>query len=419
MRGKKPSTGLTVALAILTIISFLTGVRSFAQEERVLLNYNGKDGANPYAGLIANAAGNLYGTTGNGGDYNSGTVFELTPGAGGSWTETVLHSFGSGTDGTAPLGSLVLDAAGNLYGTTLGGGAYGGGTAFELTPASGGAWTETVIHAFDYFPDGYSPNGNLIFDSSGNLYGTTEYGGNVDLGTVFELTPASGGGWTETVLYFFTNGIDTGAQPVGGLIFDAAGNLYGIAYAGGPGGGGAVFVLRPATGGTWKETLIHTFANGHPEDGFDPNGGLVFDASANLYGTTKFGGGATANCPSGCGTLYELTPHVGGHWSEKILHHFSDNGTDGYFPNGGLIFGADTRLYGVTEYGGSASFCGCGTAFGLTPTTGAEKILHSFASSRADGIRPQGLVLFYAGNLYGTTTADGVYGFGTVFEVRP
>src|ERR1035441_332430 len=243
MQGKTLSIGLRAVLAIIAATLFVTSTWATAQE-KVLHNFNnnGTDGTNPRAGLIFDAAGNLYGTTENGGTNGVGTVFELTPTAGGGWTETVLYSFCSQancTDGYQPWAGLIFDAAGNLYGTTV----YGGtadttcsycGTVFELTPNGSGGWTETVLHSFGDGTDGFYPSAGLIFDAAGNLYGTTAMGGTYDYpwdGTVFELTPAAGGGWTEKVLYSFGGGTD-GYWPEAGLIFDAAGNLYGTTYSG-------------------------------------------------------------------------------------------------------------------------------------------------------------------------------------------
>src|ERR1019366_2578878 len=307
MRGKRLSIGLRAALAIFTAILFVTSIWA-AAEEKVLHNFNndGTDGYYPEVGLIVDAAGNLYGTTTAGGAYNSGTGFELTPAAGGGWTETVLHNFGNGTDGATPYAGLIFDAAGNLYGTTQYGGTYGVGTVFELTPAGGGSWTEKVLYSFNHNgADGGVPAAGLIFDAAGNLYGTTVNGGTgsncvLGCGTVFELTPAAGGGWTEQVLHSFNNNGADGSTPFAGLIFDAAGNLYGTTFAGGTYGYGTVFELTPAAGGGWTETVLHNFGNG--TDGTAPYAGLIFDAAGNLYGTTFVGG------TYGYGTVFEVTP---------------------------------------------------------------------------------------------------------------
>ena len=269
---------------------------------------NCTDGAGP-SGLIFDAAGNLYGTTSGGGTipcggYGCGAVYQLTPTADGGWTEKVLYSFCSQancTDGWFPYAGLIFDAAGNLYGTTSLGGTYGAGTAFELTPAAGGGWTEKVLYSFgNSGTDAVVPVGRLIFDAAGNLYGTSEVGGTYGYGTVFELTPTAGGGWTEKVLYSFGNGTD-GASPDAGLIFDTDSNLYGTTRYGGPYGWGTVFELTPTAGGGWTETVLHSF--GYGTDGALLYAGVIFDAAGNLYGTTTEGGTDTYY-----GTVFELSP---------------------------------------------------------------------------------------------------------------
>ena len=212
---------------------------------------NGTDGIVPDGGVIFDGAGNLYGTTFSGGTHSEGTVYELTPAGGGGWTEKVLHSFDqNGTDGAFPAAALIFDTAGNLYGTTAGGGTYSKGTVFELTPVGGGTWTEKVLYSFGNGTDGFSPYSGLVFDAAGNLYGTAYYGGTYSRGTVFELSPGAGGTWTEKVLHSFGNGTDA-SQPFSGLTFDTAGNLYGTTEVGGAHTAGTVYELTPAGGGTW------------------------------------------------------------------------------------------------------------------------------------------------------------------------
>ena len=269
---------------------------------------NGTDGQNPYAGLVLDGAGNLYGTTVNGGIHDGGTAFEMTPREGGGWTETVLRSFGGGTDGSAPYAGLIFDAAGNFYGTTSSGGIHGLGTVFEMTPRDGGGWTETVLHSFGNAAtqDGSTPGAGLIFDTAGNLYGTTYDGGIHGHGTVFEMAPREGGGWTETVLHSFGNvATQDGSAPDAGLIFDTAGNIYGTTELGGIYGLGTAFELSPRQGAGWTETVLHSFGNG--TDGQNPYAALIFDAAGNLYGTTYQGGIHPCN-GSGCGTVFEITP---------------------------------------------------------------------------------------------------------------
>jgi uncharacterized repeat protein (TIGR03803 family) len=261
------------------------------------------DGQYPYAGVTFDAMGNLYGTTGYGGPHNNkGAVYELTPTQGGGWTEQVLHYFGEGQDGAQPIAGLILDATGNLYGMTPAGGTYGYGTVYELTPTQGGGWTEQVLYSFSPGLDGFAPYAGLIFDAAGDLYGTA---GASDFhlgfnGAVFELTPMQGGGWMEHVLHqFLINGMD-GEIPDATLVFDTAGNLYGTTEVGGTYGGGTVFELMPAQGGTWTERVLHSF-NRNDTGGYQPSAGVVLDAAGNLYGTTPVGGAEN------CGTVYELT----------------------------------------------------------------------------------------------------------------
>jgi uncharacterized repeat protein (TIGR03803 family) len=254
-----------------------------AGKQSVLHNFLGIEGANPAAGLIRDAEGNLYGTARRGGAFKRGTVFKLKPGTTGY--VTVLHTFTGGLDGGNPAASLLRDAAGNLYGTTILGGTSNAGTVFKLD-ADG---NETVLHSFNG-TDGESPYAGLIGDAAGNLYGTTLYGG-ASYGTIFKLDAAG----NETVLHSFTGAPD-GAGPSAGLIRDAAGNLYGTTYLGGTYGWGTVFKLDRAG----NETVLHSFTSG--QDGAVPLGGLIRDAQGNLYGTAYYGGAY------GAGTVFKVTP---------------------------------------------------------------------------------------------------------------
>jgi uncharacterized repeat protein (TIGR03803 family) len=370
MHSKKLSVGFTAALAIFAVTAatpVVIGARAIAQDavaqekslytERMLYSFRIQNPVSP-SGLIFDAAGNLYGT-GGGGQYRDGMVYELTPRKGGQfWTEKVLHNFhylrpGSITDGALPNG-LVFDAAGNLYGTTLGGGGFGCGIVYELTPAASGVWTETVLYTFTpYNGDGCEPTAGVIFDTAGNLYGTTREGGTHDgNGTVFELTPTAGGPWTEKVLHSFDAAGPGGAGPQSGLIFDAAGNLYGSA--------GSVFELMPKANGHWLLKWLHIFRR--VGDGSDSDGVLIFDASGNLYGTTANGGAYDE------GTVFELTRNQDGFWTEMLLHSFDDNGengdNDGIGPQGGVIFDAAGNIYGTTASGGARD--GGGAVFEIT-----------------------------------------------------
>jgi uncharacterized repeat protein (TIGR03803 family) len=320
MRGKT----LSIFLAILAVTVFVTS--AWAVTEKVLHNFNGTGGAYP-SGMIFDASGNLYGTTYYGGSgscydgngHGCGTVFELTPKAGGGWTEKLLHRFKGNTyDGIAPVASLIFDASGNLYGTTSSGGPYGHGTVFELTPKVGGGWTEKILHSFNNGKDGNYPFASLTFDASGNLFGTTYYGPpqgyngpcldghDLGCGTVFELTPEAGGGWTEKIVHFFKSNGKDGFHPGANLIFDAFGNLCGATALGGANDNGTVFEMTPKAGGGWTEKVLYSF---NYKDGFAP-GALIFDASGNLYGTTEYGGNGSCQNGGGggCGTVFEITP---------------------------------------------------------------------------------------------------------------
>jgi len=379
-------------------------------------DYNGTDGATPDASLISDAAGNFYGTTSNGGTSAAGTAFEMSPNGSGGWTEKLLYSFGEGLDGFNPEASLIFDAAGNLYGTTLGGSMNGGGMAFKLSPNGSGSWTETVLHSFSGGTDGSVPYGALIFDGAGNLYGTTSSEGIDFYGIAFELSPNGSGGWTETVLHSFGAGTD-GSGPTGSLIFDGGGNLYGATYAGGTSNVGTVFELSPNGSGGWTESVLYSF-NNNGSDGNYPYAGLVFDSAGNLYGTTYYGG------TSNQGSIFKLSPNGGGGWTETVLHSFdfNFNETDGAYPTAGVIFDHAGNLYGTTDNGGT---CNYGTAFEFSPAGGGnwtETVLHSFCNGGADGYRPfAGLIIDHAGNLYGTTSVggSGTSAIGTVFEIAP
>jgi uncharacterized repeat protein (TIGR03803 family) len=243
-----------------------------------------------------------------------------------------------------------MDGAGNLYGTTREGPGGKMGTVFELSPTSSGPWTENILHSFTG-SDGANPLGGVVFDSAGNLYGATEEGGDYGYGAVFELSP-SASGWSETVLYSFnSNGVDP-IYPFTGLAIDSAGNLYGTAVDGAAYGGGAVFELTNS-GGTWKESVVHAF-NYSGGDGFSPQASLTLDSSGNLYGTTSYGG--SGKCTSdgsviGCGIVFKLTPS-GSAWTETILHNFK-TGVDGERPEAGVILDASGNLYGTTLFGGT------------------------------------------------------------------
>jgi uncharacterized repeat protein (TIGR03803 family) len=405
----------TLILFVVTSVAFLATASPAlgASSEQVLYSFCSvsgcPDGQLSLAGMIFDKAGNLYGTTYGGGTFGYGAVFELIPNQG-SWTEKVLHSFNAnGKDGYFPRAALILDAAGNLYGTTLHGGFSttcfdGCGTVFELTPGTNGKWTEKLLHEFSS-KEGYWPIANLILDAAGNLYGTTSAGGGRNYGIVFELT-LSGGKWTEKLLHEFSG--KDGSVPNAGLILDTTGNLYGTTSEGGVSNYGIVFELTPGANGKWTESVLHEF-NG--KFGSAPGSGLILDKAGNLYGTTQLGGAYNE------GTVFQLVP-VSGKWTENVLHSFNPNGTDGYFPRANLILDAAANLYGTTVVGGTY---GRGIVFELIPNNGTwtETVLHSFGNGSDGAVPLGGLNLDKAGNLYGTTENGGTPGDGTVFEVTP
>jgi uncharacterized repeat protein (TIGR03803 family) len=368
-----------------------------------------------FSGLTFDAKGNLHGVTGAGGDHNQGTIFELTPGAHG-WTLKTLHSF-NGQDGGSPNGGLIFDAAGNFYGTALGGPGYGGaGLAYEMVRTPSG-WRFTILYDFClqfHCPDGGFP-GPLTMDGAGNLFGLAA-GGAYDGGVAFELMPGtSGGSWTESVLYNF-DGIKTGFGPSGQLIFDAAGNLYGTTVSGGRVssscyfGCGTVFEMSRRSGG-WRHRKLWQFDGA---DGGAPSQGVVFDGSGNLYGTT-YAGGRSKACTddSPCGTIFKLTPEAGGHWKETVLYDFP-KAANGSVPSSGVVFDKAGILYGTTAGGGNSSCTGgCGVVYRLTPTAGGKwkyTVLHKFTGQ--DSAHPDGMVLDSKGNLYGTA-------YSVVYEITP
>jgi len=315
------------------------------EAETVLYSFLGSqsgDGAYPYAGLVMDAAGSLYGTTNGGGANSVGTVFKLSP----AKTERILHSFSQSSDGYAPFyASLAIDAKGNLYGTTGAGGTNFVGTAFKVRPTG----AESLLYSFcsqGNCTDGLSPDAGLI-DKKGNFYGTTAGGGANASGTVFELTSTG----TETVLYSFNSAVE-GYTPLAGLIMDKQGNLYGTTNVGGTHGFGTVFEVNPSTG---TETVLYNFGS-QTGDGQNPQYcGLVMDARGNLYGTTTYGGA------HGFGTVFRLKPSTG---TETVLYSFGSQTGDGHFPWAGLVIDSMGNLYGTTEAGGANSF---GAVFKVTP----------------------------------------------------
>lgn len=421
----KKSSSTTAKVVFAIFVPLLLAVATppaHAQTFKVLYTFHGKDGAAPVGQLVRDASGNLYGTTITGGtgkcQLGCGTGFKMNKSGKVIW----VHSF-NGANGEQPLAGLLRDGTGNLFGTTdLGGDLncippYGCGTVFKLDKAG----KETVLHKFTGPPDGYGPEPLLVEDSAGNLYGTTYIGGANGYGAVFKLDA----GGTETILYNFTGGPD-GCFPYPGVILDSAGNLYGVTLDGGAGfcnsGYGVVFEVDTAG----NETVLHTFGG---EDGANPDSVLLFDSQGNLYGTTAHGGSSIV-CGGGCGTVFELSPDNGS-WTEAVLYNFCSltSCADGEDPaRGPLARDTSGNLYGTTDFGGTYSNCNgtCGVVFKLD-TVGKESVLHDFTGG-ADGAGPYaGLTIDSSGNLYGAaiqggdlkcTDGDG-YGCGVLFMITP
>jgi uncharacterized repeat protein (TIGR03803 family) len=442
------------ALLIVAAILSLADNASAEWKEKVLYSFQGgTDGAVPAGGVVFDQQGNLYGATQQGGGTDCspladcGTVYQLAPPAkdGDPWTETVLHVFQGKqhNDGEFPSGGVISDALGNIYGTASYGGTGdcvllgikgGCGTVFELSPpqTKGGQWTYITLYSFKGGKDGYLPSGDLVFDSKGNLYGATAFGGGKGTacdpyyqycGTVFELSPPKkkGDKWTEKVLHSFAGGTD-GANPNGGLVLDSKGSVYGTTFGGGNESGecgslgcGTAFELTPPTqgGNSWKEKQVHVFTGGN--DGAQPSGGLILDAEESLFGT-ELGGNA-----SGGGVVFRLTA-AGRVWKETVLHWFSNNGPGA--PLAGLTIDSLGDLYGTTGPGSQY-----GTVFRLkTPVShGADwtlYLLYAFPGVPNGRLPMANLVFDRSGNLYSTTTEGGTgacgnFGCGTVFAVSP
>jgi uncharacterized repeat protein (TIGR03803 family) len=366
----------------------------------VLYTFQGTtDGNTPNGNLVADSAGNLYGTASGGGGpncngYGCGVVFEVTP----QGQEKVLYAFAGKGDGSLPQGGLIRDKRGNLYGTATTSGTGYGGVVFKITPSG----REKALYAFTNGNDGGSPQTGVIRDREGNLYGTTELFGRYYCGTIFKIAPDG----TETTLYTFTGGRD-GFFP-SGLIQDNAGNLYGTTLDGGAHGSGTVF--RLASDGTF--TVLHSF--GRSRNGVQPGAGVIVDKAGNLYGTTHEGGADDA------GAVFRLAPDG----SETVLYSFN-GGSYAWYPNG-LIEDREGNFYGATQYGGSANCFdnGCGSVFELAPD-GTGTVLYAFTGGSDGGWPYAGVIADKAGNLYGTTSRGGTgdcagkgMGCGVVFEIK-
>ena len=418
---------LSIVIGFVATIMLAPALQATVHDKVLYRFTDGADGAYPNS-LILDKAGNIYGTAQWGGDLNCsngypnsgcGVVFELLPSGDGKWQERVLYAFHGGTDGIQPVGNLLFDSSGNLYGTTLGGGTdtscsppFGCGTVFELSPNGDGSWAETVLYNFQGGSDGSSPSG-LTFDASGNLYGVSSiYAGSA----IYELSPPQekGGAWTETTIYTTGNGSYVWVSS--NLVFDREGNLYGSWFPNFCCGG--VFELKHLDG-RWEKTDLYDFRGGG--NGGEPVSGIIFDSKGRMYGTGISGG-------NNWGIAFELKPS-GGQWTESMLYNFCsfNNCADGAWPYAPLVFDQAGNLYGTTGVGGvaCADSDGCGVVFKLTPTKSGEwkeTVLHRFKGG-LDGYSPfYGAILDGKGHMYGTTSFGGTssgQGYGTVFEVTP
>lgn len=381
----------TAAVALLFLFTAGAGQQAHAQTFQSLYSFNGgSDGANPYGGVIEDSSGNLYGAATFGGAAGEGVLFQIPSGGG----FNVCYSFGSqSADGNLPVAGPIMDAAGNLVGTTYAGGSAGEGTVYSVAPCTG----EQVVHSFSGNPDGSTGYGGLVADASGNLYGTTVNGG-AGYGTIFEINASTG---AETVLYSFKGPAGDGSFPSAGLVLDSAGNLYGTTVNGGTYNDGTVFEYNTASG---AETVLYSFSG--VSDGEFPYSTLVMDSSGNLYGTTSASG------PNADGTVFEINPATPG--QIDTLYAFA-GGSDGAYPQAGLVMDASGNLYGTTANGGSA---GDGTVFEIqhSGSSVTETVLYTFTGS--DGANPFApLYLDSSYHLFGTTQLGGVTGNGTVFEI--
>lgn len=438
-----PTLVRAVSLAAVLMLTFTVA----AQTEKTIHPFNGInhiDGSGPEGNVVADSAGNLYGTAFGSGSAGVGIVYKLSRPVppSGTWTESILHAF-TGPDGANPAGGLIFDSAGNLYGTTAYGGngpctvlavVIGCGVVFELSPpaTSGGSWTESVLYNFQFGSDSGGSRAPLIFDSAGNLYGTTSGQGFdsafADPGAVFQLgpPPLPGGAWTETTILSFPAFL-LGANPFAPVAFDASGNLYGTTFFGGDRGCtatslgcGVIFQLAPPSlpGGSWTETVLHTFA-GKRHDGSNPVGGVAITPSGALFGTTSTGS------TFGGGTVFAMQPpsSLGGAWTYANIYAFGGTG-DGVASRAAVTFGLGRTLYGTTSRGGTLDD---GTVFRLTPPISpgspwTETILHSFqysTTNHTDGNIPYGGVIVYKGALVGTTLGGGSKNSGTVYSLFP
>jgi len=404
LRSSLRARALVTALLFAPVLMLTQFVQ--AQTLVVLHSFTGAaDGANPYAPVTIDNRGNLYGTTAFGGN-GGGVVYKLTHSTGG-WTFAPLYKFGGGNDPAVPYAGVTFGPDGSLYGTTTAGGTHDYGAVLNLRPPAHvtpnllAPWTETVLYSFQGGADGAVPYAAVTFDAMRNMYGTTSGGGSSGQGTVFELSP-SAGGWTESVIYNFSG--PNGAFPFSNVIFDHVGNLYGTTLQGGSDGRfGTIYELTYLSGVGWTESFLYSFTD--PSGANSPTAGLTIGSSGNLYGAT----------PDGVGIVFELTP-FDSTWIYSSLYG-SGGGIEACGAHGSLVMDASGSLYGTTTCDGTGS----GSVFKLTHINGGwtYTTLYSFTGG-SDGTYPDaGVALDANGNIYGTTSQGGAYGYGVVWELTP
>jgi uncharacterized repeat protein (TIGR03803 family) len=402
-------TYFRIRTAAATAIFVLSLATISAATTDVIFSFAEDNGEYADTDLETDSAGNIYGTTVLGGDFGSGTVFQLNPTPNG-WVQTVLYSFTGGADGGEPYKGVSLDRAGNLYGTAVTGGSGscegGCGVVYKLTK-SGGTWTQTVIHAFTGGDDGSGPGARVTVDRRGNIYGMAPTGGAYGVGTIYKIHQVAGA-WSFRVIHTFTGG-DDGATGSAGRMILRRGRLYGAATTGGAHGSGVIFELSPRAVGEWDFRTIYAF-NGQPDGSF-PYGALLFGPSGKIYGTTYYGGA------NGIGAVYELSQRRLGEWTENVIYSFQE-GTDGNSPISNLVFDPAGNLYGTTSEGG----LGSGTIFKLTPIGGGqwtETVVHAFAGPPDGAFAYNGMVVDGFGNFYGATVHGGMNDDGSVYKFTP
>ena len=386
----------------------LSLVTASATTTDVIFSFEEEEGEYADTDLETDSAGNIYGTTVLGGEFGSGTIFQLTPTPNG-WQHTVLYSFTGGADGGEPYKGVTIDWRGNLYGTAVTGGSGscegGCGVVYKLSKSKG-TWSQTVIHAFTGGDDGSGPGARVTVDRGGNVYGMTPTGGTYGVGTIYKIRPHAGS-WDFQVIHTFTGGAD-GASGSAGRMLLQLNRLYGAATVGGLYGNGVVFKLTPTAVGEWDFRVLYSF-HGQPDGSF-PYGALL-RVSGKIYGTTYYGG------ENNIGAVYELSPRRVGEWDGRVIYSFQ-NGSDGNSPISNLVRDPVGNLYGTTSEGGSGS----GTIFKLTPIGGGqwtESVVHAFEGPPDGGFSYNGMVVDRFGNFYGATVHGGTQDDGCVYKFTP